>query len=240
MKKEQPAMPDVFVNYRNGDGDKTATFIERELSHRFGDEAAFRASKSIAPGTRYQEELLHSVRRSEVLLAVIGPNWTNYPALYDENDWVRREILEAFECGISVIPVLEGTETARLKAADLPQELRPLADRQSVRLDMKDPEPGLTKITKRLIELVPTLHDRTTPEPESSVRNQMGNVSGRTNVQGRDIAGGIGNDYRQVHLGRGNINNQQFSGPGAMFVGENNGGIHQRFNGQVGDEDEDR
>ncbi|TLP54865.1 toll/interleukin-1 receptor domain-containing protein [Microbispora tritici] len=238
-------MPDVFVNYRNGDGDKTATFIERELSHRFGDEAAFRAFKSIPPGTRYQEELLHNVRRSAVLLAVIGPNWTNYPALHDENDWVRREILEAFDCGISVIPVLEGAGTARLKAADLPKELGQLADRQFVRLDMKDPEPGLTKIAKRLTELVPTLRDRTAPESQSAVRNQMGNVSGGTNVQGRDITGDIGNvikgDYGQFHLGKGNMYNQHFSGPGATFIdGVNNGGIHQRFDGQGKNEDDDR
>ncbi|MFE7268415.1 hypothetical protein ACFU9B_41625 [Streptomyces sp. NPDC057592] len=42
-------MTDVFINYRTGDGEKTAALIDQELSRRFGNGRIFRASKSIAP-----------------------------------------------------------------------------------------------------------------------------------------------------------------------------------------------
>ncbi|WP_244321006.1 hypothetical protein [Streptomyces melanosporofaciens] len=46
-------MAEVFINYRTGDGEKTAALIKRELSYRFGEDSAFRASESIPPGMRY-------------------------------------------------------------------------------------------------------------------------------------------------------------------------------------------
>lgn len=240
-------MPDVFVNYRTGDGDKTAALIARDLSHRFGDEPIFRASESIKPGMCYPEELLNNVRRSDVLLAVIGPDWTRFPALHDDNDWVRREILEALACGIPVIPVLEGRRTERLTASDLPAELQPLADRQSERLDLHQVESGLDRIAKRLIELVPTLRDRTAAETmdSGSTHNHVGDVRGGTIVQSRDITGDVGTvikgDHGQFHLGKGNQYNQHFSGPGATYVqGNNEGGIRHHFDSSGKDEEDDR
>lgn len=44
-------MTDVFINYRTGDGDKTAALIDQELSGRFGQKRIFRASKSIPRAT---------------------------------------------------------------------------------------------------------------------------------------------------------------------------------------------
>lgn len=73
-------MPDVFINYRTGDGEKTALLLEKELSAILGgEERIFRATRSIKPGQRFPEELLGNVRRSTVLLAVIGPNWIQPP-----------------------------------------------------------------------------------------------------------------------------------------------------------------
>jgi hypothetical protein len=239
-------MPDVFVNYRTGDGDKTAAVIDRELSHRFGEDKVFRASKSIKPGSPYPEELLGNVRSSSALVAVIGPEWTNFPALHDEDDWVRREILEAFACGIPVVPVLEGRRTERLRSAELPTELGRLADYQSIRLDLQDAESGLARIARTLTELVPTLRDRTAAERPGTVDNQMRDVYG-TGVQSRDIIGDVGTVVKGnqggVHLGKGNQynNSQHFSGPGATYVqGTNEGGIRHKFGGSGKGEDDDR
>ncbi|GGO20445.1 hypothetical protein GCM10010116_40970 [Microbispora rosea subsp. aerata] len=240
-----PDLPEVFVNYRTGDGDKTAAVIDRELSHRFGEGKVFRASKSIKPGSPYPVELLDSVRNCSALVAVIGPNWASAPALRDENDWVRREIMEALARSIPIIPVLEGRETERLRASELPKELSPLADRQSIRLDLQDAESGLTRLVKALVELVPALRDRTAAERPGTVHNQMRDVHG-TAVQGRVIHGDAGTinkgdtgtvikgNQGPMHLGKGNLyhNSPHVSGPGANYVqGDNNGGIHQTFGG---------
>ena len=87
-------MPDVFVNYRTGDGDEAATLLGERLSDRFGAERVFRATRSIPPGAAYGDHLLHAVRYSAVLLAVVGPGWLTHPRLREADDWVRREILE--------------------------------------------------------------------------------------------------------------------------------------------------
>ncbi|WP_433212886.1 toll/interleukin-1 receptor domain-containing protein [Microtetraspora malaysiensis] len=237
-------MPEVFVNYRTGDGDKTAAVIDRELSHRFGEEKIFRASKSIRPGSPYPEELLDNVRNSSALVAVIGPGWTSAPELHDENDWVRREIVEALAYGIPVIPVLDGRRTERLRSSELPPELARLADYQSVRLDLQDAESGLTRIAKTLAELVPMLLDRTTAERPDTVHNQMRDVYG-TGVQSRDIHGDVGTVVKgnqgSFHMGKGNQynNSQHFSGPGATYVqGNNEGGIRHTFGGSDKSEDD--
>src|SRR5690606_4848925 len=98
----------VFINYRTGDEDEAAVILEQGLSQRFGEDLIFRATTSIQPGQAYPERLVTAVRSSAVLLAVMGPGWARDPRLRKEDDWVRREILEAFAVGIPVIPVLKG------------------------------------------------------------------------------------------------------------------------------------
>ncbi|NED04854.1 toll/interleukin-1 receptor domain-containing protein, partial [Streptomyces sp. SID6648] len=43
-------MSEIFINYRTGDGEKTAALLRQGLSHRFGPGHAFHASQSIIPG----------------------------------------------------------------------------------------------------------------------------------------------------------------------------------------------
>ncbi|WP_035796769.1 toll/interleukin-1 receptor domain-containing protein [Kitasatospora mediocidica] len=247
-------MPDVFINYRTGDGEKNAAVIDRELSRRFGEDRIFRASKSIKPGDRFAQELLANVRRSGVLLAVMGQGWSASRALYDEADWVRREILEALACGIPVIPVLDGRKAERLRAADLPVELALLAEVQSLRLDLQNALPDLERIGDAVADLVPALRDadrtvRRTPEP-GSVTNTAETVNG-TVTQARDVAvtGDLAGtvvkgSQAALHTGKGDIHHHdgpQFTGDGATYVaGTNRGGIRHQFGGSRRREDDAR
>ncbi|WP_030903811.1 toll/interleukin-1 receptor domain-containing protein [Streptosporangium amethystogenes] len=232
-------MPDVFINYRTGDGEKTALLLEKELSAILGgEERIFRATRSIKPGQRFPEELLGNVRRSTVLLAVIGPNWIQSPRLHDEDDWVRRELLEAFALGIPVVPVLEGHRTKRLDRAELPVELAWLADTQSVHVDLEDLQADLTRLVARLADWVPSFRavNHLRPPAPGSATNSAGDVHG-TAIQGRDITTGdvgtvIKGDNGTIHAGKGNIyrDSQHFSGDGAAYVaGDNHGGIGHQF-----------
>ncbi|MFH8617921.1 TIR domain-containing protein [Streptomyces sp. NPDC017979] len=151
----------IFVNYRTGDEEVTAALVERELSRRFGDEHVFRASKSIAAGSRYSRALITAARGCRVLLAFIGPRWAEAAAagrspLDAAEDWTRREIREAFENGGIVIPVLVG-RTPRLRPEDLPPDLAVLADCQYRRIDHRNVESDLTRLTDDLAALVPEL-----------------------------------------------------------------------------------
>lgn len=245
-------MPDVFINYRTGDGEKTAHLLEKELSAILGgEERIFRATRSIKPGQRFPEELLGNVRRSTVLLAVIGPNWTQSPGLRDEDDWVRRELLEAFALGIPVVPVLEGHRTKRIGRAELPVELAWLTEIQSMHVDLEDLQADLTRLVARLADWVPSFRTMKRPAPQSpppgSVANSAGDVHG-TGIQGRDITTGdvgtvIKGDHGTIHAGKGNIyrDSQHFSGDGAAYVaGDNHGGIGHRFGDSRKAEEGDR
>ncbi|ACY98280.1 toll/interleukin-1 receptor domain-containing protein [Thermomonospora curvata] len=240
-------MHEVFINYRTGDGDEAAALLEQALSHRFGDDRIFRAGKSIPPGEDYTRWLRQAVRRCSVLIAVIGPEWARDPRLRKADDWVRRELLEARECGIPVLPVLKGRGAARLDRAELPRELRWLADMQSLRLDVRDNKGDLARIGDTLTKLVPALReaDRNAPAaPEAgTTRNSVGQVHQGPVVQTRDFNGVVGHDLKgghgAFHLGTGDQNNISFRDGGTYVAGDLRGNLGHSF-GQSQDREEER
>ncbi|GAA4927861.1 toll/interleukin-1 receptor domain-containing protein [Streptomyces coeruleoprunus] len=247
-------MPDVFINYRTGDGEQIAVAIDGELSHRFGSDRIFRASKSLEPGSAFDEGLLRNVRRSGAVVAVIGPGWARCGQLHDEGDWVRRELEEALRCAVPVVPVLIGRHTERLSVKDLPSSLEPLARIHSIRFDTQDAATGLRRIGDAVADLVPELAAAEKPGPStasgaaSSVGNSVGDVSGGTVVQARDIGGDVGGTIVKgaqgpVHLGSGDQHNHapHLSGNGAQYVaGDNNGGVRHYWDGERPGEDRRR
>ncbi|WP_329546442.1 toll/interleukin-1 receptor domain-containing protein [Streptomyces sp. NBC_01356] len=253
-------MPVIFVNYRTDDEEGTATLVERELSRRFGDEKVFRASKSISPGSRFPQEILTAVRRCSVLLAVIGPRWLaarsadGAPALADPEDWIRREILEAFDTGALVIPVLVG-KVNRLSREELPPELEELADCQYRRLNHRNAESDLSRLAEDLVRIVPELSAASSDGAQEQFlrrgdpkkRDESLKAAPQKVVHHRQ-RGGIGNvkgDFTgtfvsepqgPVHTGSGHLYQAgeqhlgpQFSGEGIQvgYVGDNHGTVNQ-------------
>ncbi|AXB46994.1 toll/interleukin-1 receptor domain-containing protein [Amycolatopsis albispora] len=226
-------MPEIFVNYRTQDEAAAANHIQDDLRRRFGDEHVFYASRSIKAGEDFTEQLLPAVRRSTVLLAVIGANWLaadsqGKRAIDDEADWTRREIVTAFAYGVHVIPVLVGRRSERLREADLPADLAQLARCQSRIFDTRDSATCLDKIAADVADLVPGLVDRTQPpEPEAprEARNQSPTVSGIGSVGSVNI-GGDGAFVGSHTFGDG-------------VVGKVAGDVHQQF-GERRDRGHDR
>jgi hypothetical protein len=98
-------MPEVFLNYRTGDGEAAAALTDSLLSSRFGADKIFFAHRSLEPGTRFPAALIDEVLRSRLVLAFMGQNWPHDRRLHDEGDFVRREIMAAHGAKIPVIPV---------------------------------------------------------------------------------------------------------------------------------------
>ncbi|MCX5402106.1 toll/interleukin-1 receptor domain-containing protein [Streptomyces sp. NBC_00102] len=251
-------MTDVFINYRTGDGEMTAALIDQELSRRFGKDRIFRASKSVLPGRAYPKELLDGLRSCAVLLAVIGPDWTNFQArLRDPEDWVRKEIEEMLSREIPIVPVLDGRKTDRLNRADLPDELAQLAELQSIVFGTHDVEAGLKRLGDVVADMVPGLReldrDAVSPLVPNTVTNSIGDVGG-TAVQSRDFTGDVGGTvikgtHGPVHTGGGDIyqnshhvsGGRHFSGDGmTYFEGDNHGGVQHRFGESGRREDDNR
>jgi hypothetical protein len=200
---------DIFLNYRTGDGEDTASLIYQELSRRFGRDQVFLASRSIPPGENYVRKLPTAVRDSKVLLAVIGPRWLTAVdkhgrnRLDDEDDWTRREILEAFEHKV-----------------------------QYRRLDHRSAESDLRELGDRLAELVPSLTDSDHPQQAAGPTTDDGRTSVKLRA-GDHARQQVGTTNTMVHGDVEHLSSSsghQFIGDGTVHVeGGNRGGIRQKF-----------
>ena len=129
----------IFLCYRRADTQPVIGRISERLEQRFGKSAVFLDFESIPGGHNFPEYLQSTLLRSHVVLATIGPNWHGSTAgsrsrLFDENDFVRRELETALENKIPIIPIL--VDRAPMpKATELPESLHPLCPLQAVGLD---------------------------------------------------------------------------------------------------------
>ncbi|AXB44620.1 SAVED domain-containing protein [Amycolatopsis albispora] len=151
----------VFVNYRGRDTASAAALVHAELSARFGAKSVFLDYESIPLGRDFEPVLLSRVRESAVLLSLIGARWlTGEPgsrAIDHPDDWVRREILEAWEHGVPVVPVL--FEGARLSAEELPAELVGLTKLQYFEIRARRQRHDIAGLAERLAREIPGLRD---------------------------------------------------------------------------------
>src|SRR5690348_570052 len=66
----------VFVSYRRKDTGHAAYRIRERLAATLGDESVFMDVDSIAPGENFATRIAHAVAECQVLLALIGKDWT--------------------------------------------------------------------------------------------------------------------------------------------------------------------
>lgn len=91
------------------------------------------------PGIDFVDQLQSHLSGSDVLLAIIGPDWLSakdskgQQRIGSEDDYVRLEIKSALERNIPVIPILVDS-TVMPAANDLPIDLRPLTRRHALEL----------------------------------------------------------------------------------------------------------
>jgi TIR domain len=130
----------IFISYRRGDDPGYTHALFQLLRSEFGREQLFMDVEGyIKAGDPFVAILDEHVRNCDVLLAIIGPRWIDARndkgerRLNDPNDFVRIEIDSALKQGKRVIPVLVNN-AAIPQAHDLPEPLRPLAERNAVRL----------------------------------------------------------------------------------------------------------
>jgi hypothetical protein len=152
----------VFINYRSEDSHSYGAMLYQELRRQFGEDRVFLDCESIPAGADFVAELLSRVRSAPVLLAVIGPRWLTATdnagrrRIDNPNDWIRRELAEAFTAGVTVIPVLTGQIPIPAEA-DLPAEIAALSRCQYRRLRHKDSTADLARIVTDLTRLDPSL-----------------------------------------------------------------------------------
>lgn len=129
----------IFLSYRRSDTDAYSGWIAEHLSSRYGSEAVFDDVISLAPGVNFPREIAHAIQGASILLLLIGREWnplnpeTNRGRLFDADDWVRREVVTAFESHIGVLPVLVDGVSMPTRES-LPNDLAPLLSLNATRL----------------------------------------------------------------------------------------------------------
>ncbi|KPI00565.1 TIR protein [Actinobacteria bacterium OK074] len=241
-------MHEIFLNYRTKGGKEAAYLCDHVLSARFGRDSVFLAQKSIDPGKSYDDFLVRAVRRSRVMLALIHEQWLDAPhrklpggrALDDPTDWVRRELEEALEAGVLIVPLLVGRNVEQLDPHRLPRPIADLAEHQYTRVLLSTVEADLTRLADRLVRQVPSLAtvDRgprtgtaakaepAAPEPTVDNDGQSGGVG---NVGG-SVGTFVNTANAPMHTGSGDqVNGPSIKGNNYGVAGDNQGGIHQGF-----------
>jgi TIR domain-containing protein len=132
-------MATIFISYRRGDTKAIVGRLYDRLDRHFGKSSIFMDIETLRPGTDFGRHIEAVLERCNVVLAVIGPQWSGTdgripPRLFDEDDWVRLEIDKALQHGIPIIPVVVDS-MPMLKPAELPPSLRAFANLHAIPLD---------------------------------------------------------------------------------------------------------
>lgn len=129
----------IFISYRRSDTQDAAGRLYDQLEQSFTKEGIFLDVDGIPPGDDFVEALTGRVAECDILLAVVGRQWTDAVdqtgkrRLENPNDWVRVEIESAIQLKKRIIPILVGG--AKMPIAEgLPASLIPLTRRQAMRL----------------------------------------------------------------------------------------------------------
>ncbi len=152
-------MPTIILSYRRDDTGSIAGRIFDRLVGHYGPDQVFMDIDSIPFGLDFREHIQDTLKRCDVLLAIVGKNWAAADAsgalrINEENDWVRIEVEAALAKNIPVIPVL--IDNALLPAAaSLPESLRNLAFRQAAPVDSgRDFHPHMDRLIKAMDQLL--------------------------------------------------------------------------------------
>jgi TolB-like protein len=165
-------MPKIIISYRRRDSEAiTGRIFDRLIAH-YGKDAVFRDIDNIPPGIDFRSHIADALAHSDILLAIVGPNWggrrgrAGRARIDDEDDLVRIEVETALVRGIPIIPVLLGS--TKMPSADhVPGGVKEFVFRQAVRVDPgRDFEHHLDGLTREIDRILGVSSEVPALEPQ--------------------------------------------------------------------------
>ncbi len=156
-------MSGIFISYRRSDSPDATGRIYDRLVSEFGKAQVFKDVDSIPLGRDFRGHLNDIVGDCGVMLAIMGPRWTEARShagqrrLDDPDDFVRIELETALARDIPVVPVLVGHAPLPI-ASELPGSLASLVFRQSIEVR---PDPDFHNDATRLVTALRAILDPT-------------------------------------------------------------------------------
>ena len=174
-------MPKISISYRRADSEAMTGRIFDRLAAHYGREAIFRDIDNIPPGIDFRVHINEMLRKTNILLAVIGPNWLGAASgasdrIQQESDAVRVEIETALRRRTPLIPVLIGSTTMP-NSEQLPPSLKDFAFRNAVRVDTGQ---DFDYHMDRLIKSMDTMLGQPQKSPPSAETRMPGGVKADT------------------------------------------------------------
>jgi eukaryotic-like serine/threonine-protein kinase len=161
-------LPGIFISYRRSDTPDAVGRIYDRLITEFGKSQVFKDVDSIPIGQDFRSHLNDIVGSCAVVLAIIGPRWTDIRSetgqrrLDDPDDFVRIELEAALTRSVPVVPVMVG-HAVMPATGQLPASLNTLAFRQSI--DVR-PDPDFHHDAMRLVAALRAIIDPNAPQVE--------------------------------------------------------------------------
>jgi hypothetical protein len=151
----------IFITYRRDDTSSQAGRVYDWLGDHYGREAVFKDVDSIDPGRPWRQAIDTAVGSSDVVIALIGPQWLSELKARDGTpDYVRYELETALKSDRRVIPLLVNGATMPAPE-ELPETLAVLGDYQA--FDLSD-----VRFRSDMEELLRRLDRVVTPQASTS------------------------------------------------------------------------
>ncbi len=165
-------MPQISISYRRADSEAmTGRIFDRLIAH-YGKEAIFRDIDNIPAGIDFRQHINEMLHRTNVLLAIVGPEWLGatrdgLERINEESDPVRVEVETALRRRLRIIPILIG-QTRMPSSNQLPPSLKDFAFLNAVRVDTgRDFDHHIEHLIKSVDEILG--QSKSPPSRETSI-----------------------------------------------------------------------
>lgn len=157
----------IFISYRQSDNRAFVVRIRDWLVNKYGRDNVFMDFDTLPPFVNFEDYIKQRIAASDIVLAIIGPNWLQAfadKASEDEKDYMLIELESALKSGKRIVPMLI-VDAQMPRRKDVPEGLRSICDYNAANL--RDDKSFYDEI-ERVIAALESMHATVTVQTTSN------------------------------------------------------------------------